>query len=131
MSMQDSLSDMLTRIRNAQLVKHSKVLVTKTNVNKKVVEILCEEGYLNSYQEREEGVKKFLDISLKYYKEEPVIESIKRASKPSRRVYRSKDEIPKVNSGLGVAIVSTSKGIMTGKKAKELGCGGEILCLVA
>lgn len=129
--MQDSLSDMLTRIRNAQMIKHSKVLVTMTNVNKKIIQILCEEGYLNSYKEIEDGVKKTLEISLKYYKEQPVIELIKRASKPSRRIYRKKRDIPKVNSGLGIAIISTSKGIMTDKQAKELGCGGEVLCLVA
>lgn len=130
MSMQDTIADMLTRVRNAQMIEHDSVKMPSSKIKKNIAQVLMEEGFIESFEESG-TTKKSLSIKLKYYDGKPVIELIKRVSKPSLRIYQKKDEIPKVNGGLGLAIVSTSKGIMSDKKARQLGCGGEVLCIVA
>ena len=131
MSSQDVIADMLTRIRNAQMANHQSVSVPGSKLKLALASVLKEEGYVDSYKEVVEGAKKTLVIELKYYMGKPVIEMIKRVSKPSLRIYKNKDELPRVKDGLGIAILSTSRGVMVDKKARELGCGGEILCIVA
>jgi small subunit ribosomal protein S8 len=131
MSMSDPISDMLTRIRNAQLVGHVDVGMPCSNMKVSIAQVLKDEGYIEDYAVREEGPKKELRIGLKYYAGRPVIERIERISKPGLRVYKGRDGLPKVMNGLGVAIVSTSKGVMTDRKARADGIGGEVLCIVA
>jgi small subunit ribosomal protein S8 len=129
MTMQDPLSDMLTRIRNAHLREKQSVSMPSSKLREAVSNVLKGEGYISSYEVT--GVKKpTLSIELKYFEGKPVIEEITRASKPSLRVYSNAKSLPKVKSGLGVAIVSTSKGVMTDRAARGLGIGGEILCTV-
>ena len=128
--MQDPLSDMLTRIRNAGSASLTETAMPTSNLKKSVAGVLKEEGYIKGYSENGEGVKKELVIQVKYYKHQPVIEGIKRVSKPSCRVYCGGQEVPKVRSGLGTVILSTPQGVISGKKAKELNVGGEILCYV-
>lgn len=129
MSMQDPLADMLTRIRNAQMAEHASVEMPSSKVKAAVAKVLKEEGYIADV--RVEGeTKPTLVIDLKYYEGKPVIESLKRASRPGLRTYAGKEELPKVNGGLGVAIVSTNKGVMTDRAARAAGVGGEILCTV-
>ena len=129
MTMQDPLSDMLTRIRNAHLREKQSVSMPSSKLRESVSSVLKGEGYISSYEVT--GVKKLtLSIELKYFEGKPVIEEITRASKPSLRVYSNAKSLPKVKSGLGVAIVSTSKGVMTDRAARGLGIGGEILCTV-
>lgn len=130
MSMQDTIADMLTRMRNAQAVKKQEVTMASSNLKVAICKILKEEGYITDYQVKEEGAKRWLVIQLKYYVGKPVISRIKRVSKASRRVYVSAKDLPLVLHGLGVAIVSTSRGIMTSKAAKRVGIGGEVLCEV-
>ena len=130
MSMHDPISDMLTRIRNAQ--RASKVAVTMPSSKLKVAiaKVLKEEGYIEDFAVSADA-KPVLEIQLKYYAGRPVIEQIKRVSRPGLRVYKGSDDIPTVMYGLGVAIVSTSKGVMTDRKARAAGIGGELLCVVA
>ena len=129
MSMQDPLADMLTRIRNAQMAEHASVDMPSSKVKVAVAKVLKDEGYINDY--RVEGAAKLkLVVDLKYFDGKPVIESLKRDSRPGLRNYAGKESLPKVNGGLGVAIVSTNKGVMTDRAARAAGVGGEILCTV-
>ena len=129
MSLQDPVSDMLTRIRNAQ--KASKVSVTMPSSNQKenIAKVLKDEGYILDYKVSGDA-RKELSIDLKYFQGKPVIEQIKRVSRPGLRIFKSKDELPSVNGGLGIAIISTSKGVMTDKQARASGNGGEVICTV-
>jgi len=128
----DTISDMLTRIRNANMVKHHIVEIPVTKMSLAIASILKQEGYIEDFQEYEENKNKYLLLSLKYKgkSREPVINTIKRISKPGLRVYSGSKDLPKVLGNLGIAIVSTSNGVMTNLKAKELGIGGEILCYI-
>lgn len=131
MQITDTIADLLTRVRNASTAKHATVDVPASNVKKAITEILLNEGYIKSYQVVEDGKQGIIRITLKYDENRtPVISGIKRVSKPGLRIYSSCEDMPKVMKGLGVAIVSTSKGIVTDKKARELGVGGEILAFV-
>ena len=129
MSLQDPVSDMLTRIRNAQ--KATKVSVTMPSSNQKenIAKVLKDEGYILDYKVSGDA-RKELSIDLKYFQGKPVIEQIKRVSRPGLRIFKSKDELPSVNGGLGIAIISTSKGVMTDKQARASGNGGEVICTV-
>jgi small subunit ribosomal protein S8 len=129
MSLQDPISDMLTRVRNAQ--KANKVSVTMPSSSQKVniAAVLKDEGYIGNFK-TSDGLKKELTIELKYYQGKPVIESIKRISKPGLRIFKSKDDLPSINGGLGIAIISTSGGLMTEKQARAAGHGGEVICTV-
>ena len=128
----DTISDMLTRIRNANMVKHQIVQIPSTKISLAITKILKEEGYIEDFESYSENNKKYLLISLKYIgkSRQSVISKIKRISKPGLRVYKNSKELPRVLDNLGIAIISTSKGIMTNLKAKELGIGGEILCYI-
>ena len=129
--MSDVIADMLTRIRNANNAKHATVDVPASNLKKAIAEILTEEGYVKSYQFIDDGKQGTIRITLKYLAgKQKVIRGIRRVSKPGLRIYASCEEMPSVMNGLGIAIVSTSKGIMTGKKAKALNVGGEVLAFV-
>jgi small subunit ribosomal protein S8 len=130
MSMQDPISDMLTRIRNAGMASLPETSMPTSKTKASVANVLKEEGYIKNFAEKGEGVAKELIIEVKYYKNAPVIEGIKRISKPSCRIYCGGQEIPRVRNGLGTVILSTPKGIISGKKARELNIGGEILCYV-
>ena len=132
MSMSDPIADMLTRIRNGNTAKHDTVDVPSSRMKKAIADILTEEGYIKGYEVMEDGVKVTLRISLKYgaTKNEKVITGIKRISKPGLRVFAGKDELPKVLGGLGTAIISTSQGVMTDKKARKLGIGGEVVAFI-
>lgn len=129
MSMQDPIADMLTRIRNALQAKHKQVTLPSSKLKVAVAKVLTEEGYLLAYKV-EGDVKPTLILDLKYYQSRPVIERVKRVSKPGLRIYRGCNDMPQSLGGLGVVVVSTSKGVMSDKKARELGVGGEILCEV-
>ena len=126
----DPIADMLTRIRNANAAKHICVDVPASNVKKAIAEILLEEGYIKNYQVIEDGKQDIIRIALKYNGKERAISVIKRVSTPGLRIYKSKEELPKVLKGLGIAIVSTSKGIMTDKKARKENVGGEVMAFV-
>ena len=128
----DTISDMLTRIRNATMVKHQIVQITATKMSLAIASILKEEGFIEDFESYTENKLKYLLISLKYTgkSREPVICKIKRVSKPGLRVYANSKELPKVLDNLGIAIISTSKGVMTNLTAKELGVGGEVLCYI-
>lgn len=131
MTMTDPIADMLTRIRNANTVKHETVDVPASNIKKEIARILLEEGFVKGYDVIEDGKQGIIRLQLKYGIEgERVISGLKRISKPGMRVYSSKDEIPKVLNGLGVAIMSTSKGILTDKEARNANVGGEVICYV-
>lgn len=131
MSMTDPIADLLTRIRNALMRGHEKVEAPDSKRHRKIVEILKEEGYISGFKVEEKNLFSFIVVQLKYTaNREPAIRVIRRVSKPGRRVYAGKGEIPKVLAGMGINIISTSQGIMTGKKAFEQGIGGEILCEV-
>lgn len=131
MSMQDPLADMLTRIRNAQMAEHASVSMPSSKVKKAVATVLKDEGYIEDFRLEGEGnVKSSLVIKLKYFAGKPVIERLKRESRPGLRNYAGRDALPKVSGGLGVAIVSTNLGVMTGRAARSVGVGGEILCTV-
>ena len=131
MSMSDPIADMLTRIRNAQMVGHSEVSMPASRLKTSIAQVLKDEGYIEDFALRDSGVKKELRIGLKYYAGRPVIERLERVSKPGLRVYKRRDDIPRVLNGLGVAILSTSRGVMTDRKARADGVGGEVLCIVA
>ncbi len=131
MQITDTIADLLTRIRNASSAKHATVDVPASNVKKAITEILLSEGYIKGYQIVEDGKQGIIRITLKYDENKtPVISGLRRVSKPGLRIYSSCEDMPKVMKGLGVAIVSTSKGIVTDRKARELGVGGEILAFV-
>ena len=129
--MTDTIADMLTRIRNALVAKHETVDVPSSTMKKAIAEILVQEGYIKGYEIVENGIEKTIHITLKYGpNKQRVIVGIKRISRPGLRVYARKDEIPKVLGGMGIAILSTSRGVMTDKEARKLGVGGEVLAYV-
>jgi len=130
MQMSDVIADMLTRIRNANSAKHETVDVPASNMKKSIADILTAEGYIKGYQVVEDGKQGIIRITLKYQNKQRVIKGIRRVSKPGLRIYASCEDMPKVMNGLGVAIVSTSKGIMTDKNARKLNVGGEVLAFV-
>ena len=131
MQITDPVADMLTRIRNASSAKHDTVDVPASNLKKAIAQILLEEGYIKSFELVDNGNQGNIHITLKYLtKKQPVISGLRRVSKPGLRVYAGADELPRVLKGLGIAIISTSKGIMTDKKARELHVGGEVLAFV-
>jgi len=130
MSMSDPIADMLTRIRNAQATEKVSVLVPSSKVKQAIAQVLKDEGYIEDYAVRDNEGKPIIEIGLKYYAGKPVIEKIERISRPGLRIYKRRDDIPRVMNGLGVAIVSTSKGVMTDRRARETGLGGEVLCIV-
>ncbi|MDH2432163.1 30S ribosomal protein S8 [Pokkaliibacter plantistimulans] len=129
MSMQDTLADMVTRIRNAHMANHAAVTMPSSKLKVAVAKVLKDEGYIADYKV-DENVKPSLTIDLKYYEGKPVIEHIKRVSRPGLRQYKSRSDLPKVEGGLGIAIVSTSKGVMTDRAARAAGVGGEVICTV-
>ncbi len=129
MSMQDPLADMLTRIRNAQMAEHASVVMPASKIKAAVAEVLKKEGYIADYKVDGE-VKALMTIELKYFEGKPVIEEIKRVSRPGLRNYRAAADLPKVNGGLGIAVVSTNKGVMTDRAARTQGIGGEVICTV-
>ena len=131
MSMSDPVSDMLTRIRNAQMVGHTEVVMPASRLKAAIAQVLKDEGYIEDFALRDNGAKKELHIGLKYYAGRPLIERLERVSKPGLRVYKGREDIPRIMNGLGVAILSTSRGVMTDRKARADGVGGEILCIVA
>lgn len=130
MSMTDPIADMLTRIRNGQKARMVSVSMPASKAKEAVARVLKDEGYITDYAAEGDGAKKTLSIELKYFEGVPVIEKIQRASRPGLRVYRGKEDLPKVLGGLGVAIVSTSAGVMSDRQAREQGIGGEVLCIV-
>jgi len=131
MSMSDPIADMLTRIRNGQMAGHSNVVLPSSKMKTAVAKVLNDEGYIAAYSVNDNNGKSELSVDLKYYDGKPVIEMVKRVSRPGLRVYKNKDELPKVIGGLGIAVISTSKGIMTDRQAREAGIGGEVVCYVA
>lgn len=130
MSMSDPIADMLTRIRNAQLTDKVAVAMPSSKLKLSIAKVLKEEGYIEDFAVRPNDGKPSLEVQLKYYAGKPVIEKLERVSRPGLRVYKGRDDIPKVMNGLGVAIVSTSRGVMTDRRARESGVGGEVLCIV-
>ncbi len=131
MSMSDPVADMLTRIRNAQLSEKPSTAMASSKLKVAIAKVLKDEGYIDDFTVSQVDGKPQLEIGLKYYAGRPVIERIERVSRPGLRVYRPSKSVPRVMNGLGIAIVSTSKGVMTDRKARGLGIGGEVLCLVA
>ena len=131
MSMSDPIADMLIRIRNAQMVGHTEVVMPASRLKASIAQVLKDEGYIEDFALRDNGAKKELHVGLKYYAGRPVIERLERVSKPGLRVYKGSQDIPRVMNGLGVAILSTSRGVMTDRKARADGVGGEVLCIVA
>jgi small subunit ribosomal protein S8 len=131
MSMTDPIADLLTRIRNGQKAAKTHVTVSSSGIKKAVLEVLKDEGYIAGFRAETEDGMENISIELKYFGGKPVIENIQRVSRPGRRVYRGKDDLPTVMGGLGVAIVSTSKGVMSDRKARQHGHGGEVLCVVS
>ena len=131
MSMSDPIADMLTRIRNGQSARKVSVSMPASKAKEAVAKVLQDEGYILGFATEGEGVQKELTVELKYFEGVPVIENIQRTSKPGLRIYRGKDELPKVLGGLGVSIVSTSAGVMSDRQAREKGIGGEVICVVS
>jgi small subunit ribosomal protein S8 len=131
MSMTDPIADMLTRIRNAQLAEKTTVTIPSSGLKVAIAQVLKDEGYVEDFAVREPQGKALLEIALKYYAGRPVIEKIERVSRPGLRIYKANRDIPKVMNGLGIAIISTPKGVMTDRKARATGMGGEVLCIVA
>jgi small subunit ribosomal protein S8 len=131
MSMSDPIADMLTRIRNAQMVQKVSVAMPASKLKTAIAEVLKAEGYIDDFAVKGEPTKPQLEIALKYYAGKPVIEHIERVSRPGLRVYKGRHDIPNVMNGLGVAIVTTPKGVMTDRKARQAGIGGEVLCYVS
>jgi small subunit ribosomal protein S8 len=130
MSMQDPISDLLTRIRNGQMTKKSFVVIPSSSKKIKILDVLKNEGYIKGYNIIQNLNKNNLEIYLKYYKNKPVISKIKRVSCPGLRVYKGKNCLPLILGGLGIAIISTAMGVVSDKKARSLGVGGEVLCIV-
>ncbi|MFN4262809.1 MAG: 30S ribosomal protein S8 [Thioalkalivibrionaceae bacterium] len=128
--MTDPIADMLTRLRNAQGAGKKAARIPYSRQKEAILGVLVAEGYVESVTASGEGSERVLEVGLKYYQGRPVIETIRRVSKPGLRIYKSRDDLPTVNAGLGIAVVSTSKGIMTDKSAREAGHGGEVLCTV-
>ena len=131
MTMTDPISDMLTRIRNGQKARKVSVSMPASNAKEAVAKVLKDEGYITDYAVAGDGADKAMTVELKYFEGVPVIERIQRASRPGMRVYRGKERLPKVLGGLGVAIVSTSAGVMSDREAREKGIGGEVICIVS
>jgi len=131
MSMTDPIADLLTRIRNAQTARKTEVSMSSSKVKTAIVRVLKDEGYVEDFRLGTEDGKTTLTIGLKYYEGRPVIDRLERVSRPGLRIYRGKDEWPKVLGGMGTVIVSTPKGVMTDKQARSIGQGGEVLCIVA
>ncbi len=131
MSMQDPIADMLTRIRNAQAIGKTEVVMPHSKIKEAIVKVLQEEGYITGYQVDAEDSKRQLSVVLKYYQANPVIEMVKRISRPGLRVYKSYKELPVVQGGFGTAIISTPKGVMTAMAARTARLGGEVLCIVS
>jgi small subunit ribosomal protein S8 len=131
MSMSDPIADMLTRIRNAQAVDKAVVTMPSSKLKIAIAQVLQDEGYIDGHQVRDDAGKPQLEIALKYHAGRPVIEHIERVSRPGLRIYKGRHAIPQVKNGLGVAIVTTPKGVMTDRKARATGVGGEVLCYVA
>jgi small subunit ribosomal protein S8 len=130
MSMQDPLADMLTRIRNAQMAGKTSVDMPGSKLKAAVAQVLKDEGYIQGFEARVDGVKPRLNLELKYFQGKPVIAEIDRVSRPSVRRYSGRDDLPSVRGGLGIAIISTSQGVMTDRAARAAGVGGEVLCTV-
>jgi small subunit ribosomal protein S8 len=131
MSMSDPIADMLTRIRNAQMAEKVSVAMPSSKLKVAIAAVLKDEGYIDDFRVQANGVKATLELGLKYYAGRPVIERLERVSKPGLRVYKGVGDIPRVMNGLGIAIVSTPKGVMTDRKARAAKVGGEVLCVVA
>jgi len=131
MSMSDPIADMLTRIRNGQMAGHTNVIIPSSKLKAAVAKVLTDEGFISAFSINENDGKTELSVDLKYFDGKPVIDMIKRVSRPGLRVYKNKDELPKVIGGLGIAVISTSKGIMTDRDARQAGIGGEVVCYVA
>jgi small subunit ribosomal protein S8 len=131
MSMTDPIADLLTRIRNGQTARKPEVTMASSKLKTAIARVLKEEGYVADFRLESEGQKTTLTIGLKYYDGRPVIDRIERVSRPGLRIYRGKDELPKVLGGMGTVIVSTPQGVMTDKQARSIGQGGEVLCIVA
>ncbi|MGY0197114.1 30S ribosomal protein S8 [Leptothrix sp. BB-4] len=131
MSMSDPIADMLTRIRNAQMVEKASVVMPSSKLKAAIAQVLKDEGYIDGFAVKADGGKAELQIALKYYAGRPVIERIERVSRPGLRIYKGRHDIPQVMNGLGVAIVTTPQGVMTDRKARAAGIGGEVLCYVA
>jgi len=131
MSMTDPIADLLTRIRNGQQARKSEVTLTSSKLKQAVLGVLKEEGYISDFRVDGEGQKQQLIVSLKYYEGRPVIDRLERVSRPGLRIYRGKDELPKILGGMGTVIISTPKGVMTDRQARSIGQGGEVLCIVA
>ncbi|MCB1894485.1 MAG: 30S ribosomal protein S8 [Zoogloeaceae bacterium] len=131
MSMSDPIADMLTRIRNGQQAQKASVSMPASKLKAAIAKVLKDEGYIDDFAVRAEGAKASLDVALKYYAGAPVIERIERVSRPGLRVYKGSDDLPRVMNGLGVAIVSTPKGVMTDRAARASRVGGEVICIVA
>ncbi|WP_346291819.1 30S ribosomal protein S8 [Sphaerothrix gracilis] len=132
MAANDTIADMLTRIRNATLARHQRVEIPSTKMTRSIAHVLKEEGFIADFDEAGEGVKRFLVVSLKYRGKtrEPIIKNLTRVSKPGLRVYSNRKDLPRVLGGIGIAIISTSSGIMTDRDARRRGIGGEVLCYV-
>ena len=130
MNMTDPIADMLTRVRNAIMARHPRVLIPASKMKIAIAAILKEEGYIRDYDVVQDSTQGTLRISLRYVEKRPVLNQIKRVSKPGLRVYTRRDSIPRVRGGLGTAIISTPQGVMTGRKAYQLGLGGEVICYV-
>jgi small subunit ribosomal protein S8 len=132
MAANDTIADMLTRIRNACLVRHQTTNVPSTKMTRSIAKVLKDEGFIADFEEVGEGVKKYLVVSLKYKgkNRQPIIRAMRRVSKPGLRVYKNRKELPRVLGGIGIAIISTSSGIMTDREARRQGVGGEVLCYV-
>ena len=131
MSMTDPIADMLTRIRNGQAAEKERVSMPASKLKKAIVTVLEAEGFVNGHSVEDVDGKPVLTIKLRYFDGRPVIDTIDRVSRPGLRIYKGKDEIPKVHAGLGIAIVSTSRGVMTDRAARQAGVGGEVLCTVS
>ena len=130
MLVNDPIADMLTRIRNALIARHEEVIIPASNIKKNIAQILLDEGFIKSYDFEEDGLPGQIKIGLKYVETESVIKGLKRISKPGLRVYAKSEEIPKVLGGLGIAIISTSKGVMVDKEARKANIGGEVLAYI-
>jgi small subunit ribosomal protein S8 len=131
MSMTDPIADMLTRIRNGQQIGRSEVSMPASKIKLEIARVLKDEGYIEDFAPREQDGKPSLAVTLKYHEGRPVIERIQRVSKPGLRVYKGKDELPRVLGGLGIAVISTSKGVMSDRAARAAGQGGEVICVVS
>lgn len=129
MTMQDPIADLLTRIRNAQMAGHEKVRVPDSKAKQSILKVLESEGYIDGFNSTDE-VKASIEVTLKYHQGSPVIEELRRISRPGLRIYKECEDLPEVRGGLGVAIISTNKGVMTDKRARAAGVGGEVLCTV-